>query len=391
MRPSCSLKFRLSLFANLCLGTLLALPAAAHHRQTAPLTRLTDVGDTEAPEHTNLATNFGVSVGTPSGAVASIIRPGQGHKTYISEPVSTGTDDRNTTISKNRRTVLWDAPAPGVPGRQIFRWTKTNLVTQLTADPIGSCERPALDSIGRTAVFECTADVASTGVAAVRRIIRWSNGTFTQVSTGYGSSRNPSISLNGRKTAYESTDDPLDGHDTGIPQIWISDSLTGPTRRLTAGDSASRHPSMTDNARLIAFESTADLLGDNHDTGVSRIYVYDTAQNTLGRLTDDAGGCTDPSILRSGTEYYVGFVCNGEARRYGVHNDEYLHLPTPAGSTNSVVLTYSRHFMLVSTTADLLSPGQSTVNSELYLWNLFREPAVVLPAAPLWFPFRSID
>jgi hypothetical protein len=391
MRPHRSFSFRHHILVNLCLGTLLALPAAAHHRQTAPLTRLTDVGDTPAPHQTNLATNFGVAVGTPAGQVASIIHPDQHQREYISTPIGAGTDDRHTTIAKNRRSVLWDATVPGLPGRQIFRWTSDNIVTQLTADPVGTCERPSIDGRGRTAVFECTGDIAGTGTAATRRIIRWSNGTFTQVSSGHGVSRNASLNLSGRKTAYESTDDPVDGHDTGVAQIWLSDSLTGPTRRITNGDSASRHPALTDNARLVAFESTADLVGDNHDTGVSRIYVYDTTENTLGRLTDDPGGCTDPSIVRIGTEFYVGFVCSGEARRYGVHNDEYLHLPTPAGSTSSAVLTFSRHFMLLSTTANLLTPGQTTANSNLYLWNLYREAATPLPAAPLWTPFRSID
>ena len=378
------------LAALLLFAAALARPAAAHHRQTPPLSRLTTIGDTAAPRLTNLATNFAVAAGTPAGHVATIIPADQHTKTYVPTPIGLGGDDQHATLSKNRGTVVWDSVVPGFPGRQIMRWHTPSTVSQVTSDPTGTCENPGVDAIGRTIVFECTTDVAGTGTAAIRRVIRSTNGTFSQVSSGHGDSRNASVSINGDITTYDSTDDPIDGHDTGIAQIWISEQKTGLTLPITSGAGPSRHPALTDQARLVAFQSTADLAGDSHDTGIDQIYIYDLKEHTFARLTDELAGCTDPSATRSGTEFHVGFVCSGQARRYAVATDEYIYFPSVGAIADSMALTFSRHYVLISTAADLLQPGQTTVGDELYLWNIYKLPGNPLPAAPLWFPFRSI-
>lgn len=377
--------------AFVLLSLALATVAQAHHRQTAPLTRFTNEGDTPANRVISLGLDFTITAATGASHVTTVIRPDSHHSSFISTPIGGPGDDRNASIARTNKAVVWDSVVAGLPGRQVFRRITGNPNEQLTNTPTGSCENPALDRRGNTVVFECTVDLAGTAHQAVRRIIRSDRfGSLTQISTGAGRSSNASITTDSYTVVFDSTDDPVDGHDTGISQIWLADLRRGTTLPITNGSGASTRPALTDRARIVAFQSTADLAGDGHDTGVNQIFAYDTRVHTFARVTDEPGGCTGASVMRAGVEYFIGFVCNGEARRYGLRADTYVRYPTPGGTVDSMVLSFSRHYVLISTNADLLSPGLTTAGDRLYLWNTYKLPGLPVLGSALWFPVRGL-
>jgi hypothetical protein len=57
-----------------------------------------------------------------------------------------------------------------------------------------------------------------------------------------------------------------------VSQVFAYEKEMGILRQITAGAGASTNPSTNKNGTLIAFQSSADLLGDGHDTGVSQIF-----------------------------------------------------------------------------------------------------------------------
>ena len=136
------------------------------------------------------------------------------------------------------------------------------------------------------------------GGAATRRQIFMKNigtGEIRQVTfASDGDSVRPSIAERGGIIVFESTA-ALDGfpNPAGVKQVYIYQRGTGIIRRISKGFppintiavGASRNPHPTETASGVVFESTADLLGDGHDTGIWQIWFarYDR-QNS--RVTD---------------------------------------------------------------------------------------------------------
>ena len=132
-----------------------------------------------------------------------------------------------------------------------------------------------------------------------------------------------------------------------------------------AGDCAAQ-------ARIVAFESTADLAGTQVDTGVSQIFMYDTKSKTYARITNEPAGCTLPSsftMLRADQRYVV---------------------PASDGVTQRVITELGIHFLVVSTTADLLAGSGTTPGNQVYLVNLFKRPAVPVAGDIKWFPSQGL-
>ena len=138
-------------------------------------------------------------------------------------------------------------------------------------------------------------------------------GTTTRVSTdssgsqGNWSSRDPSISSDGRYVAFTSDSLNLVAGDTnGEPDIFVKDTLTGTTRRVST-DSSGLHsngysmtPSISSDGRYVAFHSLASNLVAGDTNGRTDVFVKDTLTGTTTRVSTDslglqantgAGGC----------------------------------------------------------------------------------------------------
>lgn len=119
----------------------------------------------------------------------------------------------------------------------------------------------------------------------------------------HNASRRPDISADGQKVAFES-DAPLVAADTNATtDIYLRDLGAGTTERVSITSAgaqatgASTHPSMTNDAQRIAFDSLATDLVPNDTNGVSDVFTYDRPTHVTQRISVALSGAqgTAPS------------------------------------------------------------------------------------------------
>ena len=113
---------------------------------------------------------------------------------------------------------------------------------------------------------------------------------LTRITTASASARDsyfPSLSADGTKVAFSSDSNFLG---QGLPddqfEIWLYNTATMTfTQITTASDSSrdSRDPSLSANGTKVAFESDNDFLGQGIPFGQVEIWLYDTATMTFTR------------------------------------------------------------------------------------------------------------
>jgi Tol biopolymer transport system component len=371
-----------------------ATTALAHHRQTAPVVALTTDGDTAlprlpAPGRTTIA------LALPEGADAAIVSVKPYKTPLLVTPVGTIGDNQNPAISLNGSVIAYDTDADpastGLPGRQIALATRTAVVAGPN-DPTGTSVNPSLDVSGQRLAFESTGDLANTGNPGTRQVfLRQATGGVSQASFGVGTSRNPALSARRGWLAFESTSAADTGVDTGVEQIWLGTVDGIPAAPITNGLAPSTRPSFSAEGNILAFQSRANLAGDLSDMGVPQIFIYDTKSKTKAQLTFDPAGCTDAGVTKVKRDWRVGFVCSGEALFYMIREDVLYRVDTPSGGTTRFYPELGKHFVVMSTTSDMLAGSGSTPGHRIYMVNLFKRPATIVPApVAVWFPFRGI-
>lgn len=373
----------------LLVAASLAIPVAggAHHRQTDEVVPLTTTGDTTLPRLAAQGQKTLALVLDAGGGTRQVVTISPFRDPTQQTPQGGPGDVANPAISFSGKRVVWDAGGP--TGRQLVL-AERGAATELTQDPSGMAANPAVDTAGRYIAFESSGDLAGTGNAGIRQVfVRRLDGTYVQASLGFGISGNATVSAKKRRLAFESTSDPGDGSDTGISQIWLGDVVTGGAVPVTAGAGPSRNPALSDDGGLLAFESTADLAGGGADTGVSQIFVFDPKSRTFARLTDDASGCTLPGASRVRRDWRITFVCDGQPFYHMLRADQRYAVQTGGGTTQRVLGEMGIHFLVLSTTGDLLGGGL-TAGNRVYLINLWKRPAQPVAGLATWFPVQGI-
>ncbi len=380
---------------RLALSLLLVVVAGlalAHHRQSDAVLPLPAGGDVVFPR-----------VPPPGKKTLALVRPGPGGTEVVgftpfrardaaSVVFATG-NNANPTVSYRGVVFAWDSDADplgsGAPGRQVFLKAGGTLM-QAAVDPTGTSENPALDPRDLHLVFDSTGDLAGAGNAGARQVfVRRPDGTLVQVSRGTGTSRNAVVNTLAGLIAFASTSDARTGADTGVTQLWLAPLAGGPATPLTSGAGSSDKPVVSSDGRVLVFESAAALATDAHDTGVPQVFAYDPRTATFAQITTDAGGCTDPAVSRIKRDWRITFVCEGAAFFYMLRADQRHHVATDGGHTSAIVPQFGVHFVVVSTTADLIAGGV-TPTHQAYVVNLFKRPAVPVPGTAVWFPSRGI-
>jgi len=382
------------------LGLLLAsglTPALAHHRQTPEVLQYTNGGDVGLPRLPALGRTT-VVFAVPSGADQQVvtIQPFKDPSTL--KPIGPAGDNRNPSISFSGAIVAWDTDADplntGLPGRQIAL-AKKGILIQGPADPSGTSQNPSLDVGGSRVAFESTGDLAGTGNPGLRQVfMRAPNGLITQVSTGLGVSTNPVLSPKKHLLAFQSTSHPQTGLDTGVSQIWLGGIIaTPPAAPITGGLANSSNPSFSDDGAIMAFESRADLGGDQGDMGAPQIFIYHVKSKTFAQITNEPGGCTAPAVARVKRDFPIGYVCGGIGYVYLLRADQWNHLDTFAGSdTTRIIPEPGAHFFVVATTGNLLVGSGTTAGHQIYQVNSFKRPLTPVNKRYVaqWFPFRGL-
>lgn len=378
------------------IAMVLASPAAAHHRQTPPVVALTLSGNTLMPR-----------IAAPgSKTIALAVQFGAGHRIVSISPwkdrknpavqtvIAEAGDHANPAVSVTGRAFTFDSGSDplgsGLPGRQVIAAQRRNPFV-VSNDPTGTSINPSIDTTGNVIAFESTADLAGTGnPPGVRQVfVRELDGSIRQLSKGVGTSRNVIVSPKQRLVLFESSSEPITGADTGVAQIWVGD-IEGTQLPITAGLGPSVNPAISNDGRIVAFESTADLAGTQADTGVSQIYMYDTKSKTYARITNDPGGCTLPSSFKVQRDWRVAYVCGGLPYFTMLRADQRYLVQAADGVTQRVLAELGIHFLVVSTTADLINGSGTTAGSQVYLVNLFKRSPVPVAGSLKWFPSQGL-
>ncbi len=137
-------------------------------------------------------------------------------------------------------------------------------------------------------------------------------------ASGNAFSDNPSVSSDGRYTAFASDATNLGTGDTnGVRDIFLYDNQTATVRKISLSqqgsqtNSASNNPAISGNGTYVAFSSDATNLITSDTNGFSEIYVVNVLTGTLARMslasdgTQANGGSFKPAISTTGR--YVAF------------------------------------------------------------------------------------
>ena len=371
-------RFLLALAGGAALAVLSqATSAGAFHRKTPPVTPITTGGDVNLPR-------------IPSQGRRSLpLVESDGVWVYMPFSKLGGRTLVNFTGSQ---------PAASLSGRTITWRTTDGLIAiefngiPLTGptDSSGTSANPSVDKRGTMLAFDSAGDLGL-GAAGVRRVyVRDRFNFLTLVSSGSGTSSNAMVSAKRGVVTFESTSDPTTGVDTGIRQIWVGRVNALPATRITAGAGASTDPLLSDDGRLVAFASRANLAGDGADTGVSQIFLYDTGSLTYAQITNEPSGCSRPTVARAQSDWKITFVCGGQAYYTMLRANVRYHVPTPDGTVQAINAGMGDHFVTVSTNADLVAGHGTTAGNRIYVLNMYAAPPPIVPGSVTWFPFQGI-
>jgi Tol biopolymer transport system component len=271
----------------------------------------------------------GMGAGEPQTALVSRQGgDGPGGDANSSEPAISGNGRFVAFVSRAH------GLAPGVRGgsRQVYVRDMTTKKTVLAsrangadgAPGTGISFEPSISDDGRYVVFASTAKNLGGGVVAYENVylrdLAANTTTLVSRASAPGNaaadkeSGEPAISADGRHVAFESAATNLTGEDVDQPgetsDVFVRDLDTGLTELVSrasgatgvAGDKLSLLPSLSADGRYVAFESAAQLVPDDVDTGGEGfdIFVRDRAAQTTELVDRKTGAAGTPGDAESG-------------------------------------------------------------------------------------------
>jgi Tol biopolymer transport system component len=120
-----------------------------------------------------------------------------------------------------------------------------------------------------------------------------------------GKCLNAQISGDGRRVVFESYATDLGpGNDNGKTHVYLYDRVANAVSRLSVtvtgmpGNGSSRNPSISPDGRYVVFESTASNLVETDTNGASDVFLKDLSTGSLSRLslTASGGQSNGPSV-----------------------------------------------------------------------------------------------
>lgn len=372
-------------------------PAHAIHRHTPEVVRITQTGDYTLPRLPTFGHTLLVSNGAPGSRTIYGLRVHDLDQGMSLQPLSDGGDNTNPVGGRGTRLMAWDttqSPIPSEHGRQVELRTKVSAFPSFFNDPSGTSSNPSVSRKASAIAWESRGNLTDENPSGASQIffVSRSDPSPRQLSRGLGDSRNAALGGTDSLVAFDSTSDGTTGANTGISQIWLADLDTGLSSAITNGKAASEFPSMSQDSRVIVFQSRAALDTDGHEMTVPQVFARDTYGETFARVTSHPAGCTLPSVRAAKGDFRIAYMCGGKAYFSELRSGRQYVLPIPMGDTTRVVSELGNFFLVLSTTADLTSSTNGVTNGhQLYLWNLYKRPALPVPSALTWFPRKGLS
>ncbi|HYG82214.1 MAG TPA: lamin tail domain-containing protein, partial [Pyrinomonadaceae bacterium] len=226
-------------------------------------------------------------------------------------------------------------------------------VTNTTAEGLNL--NPSLSGNGRRIAFESTEDVAGAGGGAFFRAIRAdisrTPAAFVQMAGARAPA--PGISQDGSAIAFAARENPLGTNADGNSEIFLHNGAglrqvtnTTPNDISRRASDGNYQPSLSDDGRYVAFSSNRNLTGQNSD-GNFEIFVFDATANSFSQLTNTAGGVGATDAKISGNGARIAYIRDSSALP-AVQRDLMLQDRTggvtrlAADNVTNLALTYGR-------------------------------------------------
>ena len=260
---------------------------------------------------------------------------------------------RITTVSDNDRASR--APSPNGDGTRIVFlsdsdflnqginpgqdevWlydTQTMTLTRVTTAVPGNRRSfyPTISNDGTRVVFESDADFLGQGIVQ-NQLELWlydtQTMTLTRITTATAPSRislDPAFSLDGDWLAFASQSDLLNEGLFSLYRIWLYNTTNGTLTRVTDEPfgRGSRAPSLNGDGSQVVFHSDTDILNQGIPDEQNEIWLYDTQSVTFTRITVASDASRDslrPRISEDGTK--VVFYSDSDFLGQGLGDEQY--------------------------------------------------------------------
>jgi Tol biopolymer transport system component len=259
-------------------------------------------------------------------------------------------------------------------GREIFLFdTPASRFTQITNTTKGNPIAPSINANGTRVTFDADSDLTGNNADLNREIFLFDTSTsrLTQItnSTG-GDNLIPSINSDGTRIAFESTANLVGGNTDGNSEIFLLDTAAGTLRQVTnsAGDGifANSSASISLDGTRIAFDSTRDLTQANAD-GNLEIFLFDPSTGRFTQLTNSTRvtGSNLPSIHSDGTR--IAFESNANLTGQNADGNTEIFLASCASITGANIQIPTR-WCGVQGSPSMTSPrvvGENSTNNVL--------------------------
>ncbi|MGB2692290.1 MAG: IPTL-CTERM sorting domain-containing protein [Thermodesulfobacteriota bacterium] len=168
-------------------------------------------------------------------------------------------------------------------------------VDQVTNEQVDDSDQPVISSDGNLIAFRSEADFIGENPESNDEIFIYNvaDKVFTQATFATsGNSNRPFISRDGKLVSFSSR-----GNINGVPnngsnQLFLYDVMTATNTQITNENENSGSSSISGDNTQIAFSSDADLTGGN-PLNEDQIFLYDIAGNSFKQITNSVFGITD--------------------------------------------------------------------------------------------------
>ncbi len=220
------------------------------------------------------------------------------------------------SLSSDGSQVVFSSTGESLPGNnpdgslEVYLYsTSTAQYVQLTESDSADSAQPVISGDGQWVAFSSTADLTGSNDDGNREIFRVHTVTLAiqQITnTTSGQSELPAIDADGSRIAFQSTADLTGDNSDGNSEIFLYDAQTDSISQVSSSDTgASSFASLDDSGVWLAFASDAALVTDSTDT---EIMLYEVQSGTLQQISQDVASVRmAPRLSANGQRVsYVG-------------------------------------------------------------------------------------